>query len=53
MTKIKNEYELFKLMKDNVKYGYVTYDGKKYFSGCINYNEIWFESALDIQRGTH
>lgn len=50
MNNIKNEYELLEYMKDNIKYGFVTKYGKKYFPGCKNYNEIWFDKGV-VQTG--
>lgn len=50
MNNIKDEYELLEFMKDNIKYGFVTKDGKKYFPGCKNYNEVWFDNAI-VQTG--
>lgn len=50
MNNIKDEYELLEFMKNNIKYGFVTKDGKKYFPECKNYNEIWFDNAI-VQTG--
>lgn len=50
MNNIKDEYELLEFMKNNIKYGYVTKDGEKYFPGCKNYNEIWFDKGI-VQTG--
>lgn len=50
MNNIKDEYELLEFMKNNINYGFVTKDGKKYFPGCKNYNEIWFDKGV-VQTG--
>lgn len=50
MNMIKNEYELLEFMKDNIKSGFVTNDGEKYFPGDDNYNKIWFTKGI-VQTG--
>lgn len=50
MNNIKNEYELLEFMKENIRYGFLTKEGKKYFPGDDNYNEIWFEDGI-VQTG--